>query len=61
MTKFHFGIYVGRKNHLKGERAMIRPIENSIFVDAQFNNVDTGLGYGWHEFYASDFQIDNGD
>ncbi len=58
MKKFAYGIYQGHKTELKGKRALIQRIPNSIFVDAQFNDVDTGLGHGWHEFYASDFIFD---
>lgn len=58
MKKFTYGTYHGRKTELQGKRALICRIPNSIFVDAQFNDLDTGLGHGWREFYASDFFFD---
>jgi hypothetical protein len=57
MAQLLRAIYVGPKINLLGECALVRPIPDSIFIDAQFTNIDTGYGYGWHEFYASDFEI----
>ena len=60
------GTYVGDKvSHLRGKTALIRPevmkagkLEMCTGrVLAQFDDVETGLGYGWHAFAADEFEI----
>ncbi len=62
------GTYVGANETLKGKTALLmearhaRPtVENgfgSECFSAQFDDVGTGFGYGWHIFMKTDFQID---
>jgi hypothetical protein len=55
------GTFVGspnsvRKKSLKGKTALLQRKEPG-FVYAQFDDVSTGLGYGWHRFPEGHFQI----
>ncbi len=59
------GTYVGnpasvRKKSLKGKTALLRRIEDG-FLHAQFDDVTTGLGYGWHRFPESHFTVTPSD
>jgi len=69
--KMNSGTYVGWIEHLRGERALLKPIRGKDHrVLVQFNNacslsapdayLDIGadLSTGWREFAASDFDID---
>ena len=47
--------YVGARPNLKGCTALTRLSRNQGYVVAQFDDVDTSLGYGWHELEASSF------
>lgn len=65
------GTYIGPRKELKGKRALVK-IERhyvqdmipshgevvSVTVTAQFDDVATGLGHGWHNFRLDDFDID---
>lgn len=52
--------YVGPDEALKGKRALVRPNEGGSedLVLLQFNDVGTGLGYGWHLFAKSMIRCD---
>ena len=49
--------YIGNNPNLMGRKALVRQIPMSIYLDAQFTDIDTGLSHSWHEFYARDFEI----
>lgn len=50
------GRYVGREERLRGKTTLLRAIEGGTRdVVAQFDDVGTGYGYGWHLFYRKQF------
>lgn len=53
------GTYIGPIKSLEGKTASL--IENIINpgVSAQFDDVSTGLGHGWHNFVNEDFELDD--
>jgi len=50
------GTYIGNIEELKGETALI--LLNGTTVKAQFDDVNTGFGYSWHEFNYDEFELD---
>jgi len=56
------GIYIGTNTKLIDKTAILKEIpmilDNSEYFKVQFDNIDTGLGFGWHRFHKSDFQVD---
>jgi hypothetical protein len=50
------GTYIGPINCLKGQRALLQLAGSHVL--AQFNEVATGLGIGWHHFITADFIVD---
>lgn len=48
--------FVGRP--LEGGGAIVRKSPNEGKLLAQFNDTRTGYGYGWHEFPAGDFAVE---
>lgn len=47
-----------RKKSLKGKTALLdRHKCPPGFVRAQFDDISTGLGYGWHKFPETHFRI----
>jgi len=58
------GTYAGAYKHLIGQTALLIDSKIEGCIRAQFDSHtdaylrDTNLAYGWHEFPASDFQID---
>jgi hypothetical protein len=55
------GTYIGDKfdvhgRPLKGQRALL--IVSST-IKAQFDDVATGYGHGWHEFTTEEWEIDD--
>jgi hypothetical protein len=53
--KQHYGTYIG-EGKLQGEEAVVFIVGEDAY--AQFNNKDTGCGFGWWLFSASDFKLD---
>lgn len=53
------GEYTGPRESLKGQRALLQNSDRREIILAQFNDVATGFGYGWHAFDASHFRIDS--
>jgi len=51
------GIYIGSRADLKDKGALLQAGKPGKAL-AQFDDVKTGLGYGWHEFDKSDFKVD---
>jgi len=52
------GTYIGLVESLSGKTALlIKNVLNPGF-SAQFDDVSTGLGHGWHNFAADDFTLD---
>lgn len=42
---------------LKDQHALLQPHMDD-FVLAQFDDIDTGLGYGWYSYPLSDWDVD---
>ena len=57
MSKLRHGTYIGTAEpKLKGKTALLRlygPV-----LTAQFDDVSTGLAYGWHNFPRSEWELD---
>lgn len=58
------GTYIGSKRDTKGKPLagqtsllLVNDATPSV-VKAQFDNIETGYGYGWHEFSADEFELD---
>lgn len=51
-----WGCYVGPALALQGLTAVL-VVDGSETVQAQFDNVKTGLGYGWFDFPEEYFEI----
>lgn len=49
--------YVGPKDNLQGKAALVRDGAAADRVLAQFDDLKTGYGIGWHEFPRSDFRM----
>lgn len=49
------GWYVGRRKDLQRKSALV--FTDGVDVAAQFDDVETGLGFGWHAFTADEFLI----
>lgn len=55
-----FGTYVKQEPHqLKGKRAMLQCYPDTGRCLAQFDDIETGYGFGWHDFLMADFEIDD--
>jgi len=53
------GTYIGGTDGgLMGKTAMIQMVDETT-LKAQFDDIGTGLGFGWHEFPASYWEIDD--
>jgi hypothetical protein len=57
------GVYIGALPELKGKTALLQTQEHmqaraNATVLAQFDDVSTGLGLGWHQFPVTDFELD---
>lgn len=50
-------VYVGRDQELKGKGALVGYAWGGGVCVAQFDDVDTGFGYGWHHFRNDDFMF----
>lgn len=60
------GTYIGDEGYLQGEMALVMTVgekapsgvvpEGKVMIQA--NSVWTGLGFGWHEFPAEDWEIE---
>jgi hypothetical protein len=50
------GIYIGPVQKLRGKIALVRASQSRGYVVVQFNDADTGYGYGWWRFPAVDFE-----
>lgn len=48
--------YIGSNTKLKGKEALVAPYFECKVV-AQFCDLTTGLGFGWHEFNKKDFEL----
>lgn len=61
-SKQQHGTYVGPAEKLKGKTALLLPSsdndDDSPDLRAQFDDIDTGFGYGWYTFSKSSFEID---
>ena len=62
MTMILKGEYLGspnskRRKSLKGKTALLDRKCTPGYVRAQFDDVKTGLGYGWHRFPEYHFRI----
>lgn len=68
--QFH-GIYIGPRNDLRGERAILMLEEHRVqdmvpahgqviarTVVAQFDNLETPYSHGWHQFQITDFKFE---
>lgn len=52
-------LYVGPEECLQGKTALVyEGIEPETYA-AQFDDTETGFGYGWHKFSISDFKDNN--
>lgn len=51
-----FGTYIGALTQYWGKTALLREGSDGILL-AQFDDIATGCGYGWHEFNRSDWRI----
>ncbi len=57
MGKMRRGVYIGTAEpELTGKRASLR-LHGSVLT-AQFDDVSTGLGYGWHNFPTSEWALE---
>lgn len=55
--QYGHGTYIGPREDLRGERAMIRL--DGLVLEAQFDNFDLApLCYGWHAFAVEEFEQD---
>ena len=52
------GKYIGANEALKGKTAAII-VEASGAVIAQFDDTSTGLGFGWHRYPESDWEVED--
>ncbi len=49
------GMYVGPLPELQGKSALLQVEDDCIF--AQFDDIETGMGFGWWLFKKSDFEV----
>lgn len=49
--------YIGSDPALYGKTALVGHTQEGGFPVAQFDDISTGYGYGWHEFGISDFSL----
>lgn len=54
------GKYVGDRSELTGKCALLRTGPDGTTL-AQFDDIETGLGYGWHLFRSIEFCETEGD
>jgi len=52
-----YGTYIGSREDLTGERALIQFTAEPDKVLAQFDDAD-GYTHGWYDFQLADFQLD---
>ena len=50
------GTYVGQREELRGKTALVK-LGNRGEVEAQFDDVETGLGHEWHKFNVKEFEV----
>lgn len=50
------GTYIGPQEDLKGKTAVLLSRPGGM-VRAQFNDIETGMGFGWYLFRFQDFEI----
>lgn len=50
------GTYTGEDATLLGKTALLRESGDDLL--AQFDDTETGYGFGWYRFPAADFSID---
>lgn len=50
------GTYIGNQLTLKGKTALLMIFDTNI--KAQFDDVTTGMGHGWHAFQPEEWEID---
>jgi len=52
------GTYTGNNSRMKDKTALIMEGREVETVLIQADDITTGYGFGWHEFPASDWEID---
>lgn len=57
MAKPDYAEYVGNREDLKGQKALVRPTGNPDVLLAQFDNLKLVEAHGWHKFPVTDFQL----
>ena len=50
------GTYIGPIEKLKGKTALLLPGDSCV-LRAQFDDMDTGYGLGWHTFSKANFEL----
>lgn len=56
--KMKSGKYIGSDPSLQDKTALVMDSHNEGKVMTQADDVSTGLGYGWHEFPATDWRVE---
>jgi len=55
--KMKRGTYIGGRLELRGKTALLL-VSDAPEILAQFDDVATGLGHGWHAFQSNEWSID---
>ena len=50
------GVYIGDRSELQGKTALL--MVSGDIAKAQFDDIGTGYGYGWHTFQRDEWDIE---